>query len=179
MARVIAVAGALTHQLAKTIVPAIKLVAGLGVEGDAHFGMTTKHQSHVRKDPKQPNLRQVHLIHAELFEELTRKGYEIGPGVLGENLTTRGLMLLDLPKGVRLHVGPDAIVELTGLRNPCRQLDAFKPGLAQALLDKDQHGELVRKAGVMGVVLAGGTIKAGDEIRVELPEEPFSKMAPV
>jgi MOSC domain-containing protein YiiM len=159
--------------------PAIRLIAGLGVEGDAHAGTTVQHRSRVARDPSQPNLRQVHLIHAELHDELRERELPVSPGQMGENLTTRGVALLDLPTGALLHVGEQAVIELTGLRNPCSQLDGIHPGLMAAVLDRDPEGDLVRKAGVMGIVLRGGDVTAGDRIRVELPQRPEAPLAPV
>ena len=141
--------------------------------------MTVKHRSRVAKDPTVPNLRQVHLIHAELHDELADAGFTIAPGQMGENITTRGLDLLGLPTGSRLHLGESAVVEITGLRNPCKQLDGIQPGLMKATLDRDAEGNLIRKAGVMGIVLAGGEVRTGDPIRVELPPEPYQALAPV
>jgi MOSC domain len=157
----------------------IRLLAGLGVDGDAHAGEKVKHLSRVARDPEQPNLRQVHLIHAELHDELRSAGFDVAPGVMGENVTTRGIDLLGLPAGARLHLGTEAVVEVTGLRNPCKQLDGIQPGMMAATLDRDDDGELVRKAGVMGVVSAGGDVRTGDTIRVELPPEPWSPLQPV
>jgi MOSC domain-containing protein YiiM len=157
----------------------IRLLAGLGIEGDAHAGETVKHRSRVARDPSQPNLRQVHLIHAELHDELAASGYAIAPGDMGENVTTRGLDLLALPTGARLHLGAEAVVEVTGLRNPCAQLDGIQSGLMAATLDRDEDGALIRKAGVMAIVLAGGDVQPGDLIRVELPAEPHRPLAPV
>lgn len=151
--------------------------AGLGVEGDAHSGTTVQHRSRVARDPSQPNLRQVHLIHAELFDELHAAGFDIAPGQIGENVTTQGLDLLARPTGTRLLLG--AVVELTGLRNPCVQLNRFRPGLMAAVLDRDAAGDLVRKAGVMGIVLADGTVRPGDTIRVVLPDTPHRALPPV
>lgn len=150
----------------------ITLLAGLGVEGDVHSGVTVKHRSRVAKDPTAPNLRQVHLIHAELFDEVAGAGFEVAPGDLGENVTTRGIDLLGLPTGTRLHLGPRAVVEVTGLRNPCAQIDAFRHGLLKQVIGRDEEGRLVRKAGIMSVVLTGGEVRPGDTIRVELPPEP-------
>jgi MOSC domain-containing protein YiiM len=147
-------------------------VAGLGVEGDAHAGETVKHRSRVAADPSQPNLRQVHLIHAELFDELQRRGFAVSSGQMGENISTRGVDLLGLPAGARLHLGTAAVVEVTGLRNPCAQLDRLQPGLMAATLGRDENNKLVRKAGVMGIVLVGGEVRPGDPIRVELPPPP-------
>ncbi len=161
------------HTFSKPIEESIRLLAGLGVEGDAHMGETVKHRSRVRQDPTQPNLRQVHLIHAELFDELRTEGFQVSAGQMGENITTRGIDLLGLPTGARLHIGESAIVEVTGLRNPCAQLDNFQPGLMAAVLDRDADGNLVRKAGIMGIVTAGGDVRPGDSIHVELPPEPY------
>ena len=169
---VVAVARSARHTFSKDTETAIRLLAGLGVEGDAHAGETVKHRSRVAADPTQPNLRQVHLVHAELFEELGERGFAVAPGDIGENVTTRGLALLALPTGTRLHLGGTAVVEVTGLRNPCAQLDSFQPGLMAAVLDRDAAGRLVRKAGIMGVVLVGGEVRPGDPIRVALPPEP-------
>ena len=161
-----------SHTFSKQLQESIRLLAGLGVEGDAHMGVRVKHRSRVARDPTQPNLRQVHLIHAELHQELATKGFGVKAGDMGENITTRGLDLLVLPKGTRLHLGTEAIVEITGLRNPCVQLDHFQAGLMVAVLDRDEQGQLVRKAGVMGIVLVGGEVRPGDAIRTELPPEP-------
>jgi len=161
-----------THSFSKPVVEAIRLLAGLGVEGDAHLGVTVKHQSRVKVDPTQPNLRQVHLIQSELHAELAAAGFAVVPGDLGENVTTRGIDLLGLPTGAKLRLGPDAVVEITGLRNPCSQIDGFRQGLLKQVLGRDEAGNLVRKAGVMGIVLAGGTVRPGDPIAVELPPRP-------
>ena len=168
-----------SHTLSKPNTEGIRLLAGLGVEGDAHAGETVKHRSRVRRDPPEPNLRQVHLIHAELLDELFARGFEVSPGLMGENVTTRGLDLLGLPTGARLRLGRDAVVEVTGLRNPCRQLDGLQNGLMAATLERDEGNRLVRKAGVMGVVLAGGDVRAGDPIAVELPPGPQRPLRPV
>ncbi|MFN3890293.1 MAG: MOSC domain-containing protein [Beijerinckiaceae bacterium] len=157
------------HGFTKPPCPEIRLIAGHGVEGDAHCGSTVKHRSRVAKDPAKPNLRQAHLIHAELFEELAQAGFSVGPGDLGENITTRGLNLLALPRGTLLHLGAEAIVEVTGLRNPCQQINDFQPGLMQAVLERTPAGALLRKTGVMGVVRAGGLVRRNDIVRVELP----------
>lgn len=157
----------------------VRLVEGLGVEGDAHAGATVKHRSRVAHDPSQPNLRQVHLIHAELHDELATKGFRLAPGEMGENVTTRGIDLLSLPVGARLHLGASAVVEVTGLRNPCKQLDGLRPGLMAATIDRDAAGGLVRKAGVMGVVIMGGELRAGDPITIALPERPHRALEKV
>ncbi|MFD3655694.1 MOSC domain-containing protein [Streptomyces sp. NPDC058620] len=150
----------------------VTLLAGLGVEGDIHAGVTVKHRSRVAQDPTQPNLRQVHLIHEELFTELREAGFTVTPGELGENVTTRGLDLLGLPVGTRLRIGDDAVVEVTGLRNPCRQIDKFQDGLLKQVVGRDAAGSIVRKAGIMSIVLEGGAVRPGDTIGVELPAEP-------
>lgn len=170
---VVAVSASPTHSFSKFPTAQITLLPGLGVEGDAHCGATVKHRSRVERDPTQPNLRQVHLVHAELFEELAAKGYSVGPGQLGENITTRGVDLLLLPVDTELRIGPSTIVRLTGLRNPCTQLDRLQPGLMSAMLDRTPEGAIVRKSGVMGVVIAGGPVGAGDAVVVARPAEPY------
>ena len=164
-----AVAASPRHGFSKTVTDGIELLAGLGVANDAHQGTTVKHRSRVARDPTQPNLRQVHLLHAELLEELAARGFTVTPGDIGENVLTSGIDLLALPRGARLHLGGSAIVEVTGLRNPCLQLDRFQPGLMAATLGRDPDGNLVRKAGIMATVIAGGPIRAGDAITVDLP----------
>ncbi|WP_276354457.1 MOSC domain-containing protein [Cohnella caldifontis] len=165
-----------THSFSKFSQDRIFLIEGIGAEGDAHAGKTVQHRSRVAADPSRPNLRQVHLIHSELFEELGTRGFTVSAGQMGENITTRGIDLLALPAGTRLEIGNAAVVEITGLRNPCAQLDRFQPGLMSAVLDRDDNGELVRKAGVMGIVIAGGEVRPGDRIRVRLPEQPFRRL---
>jgi len=167
------------HTFSKQNQDGIVLLAGLGVEGDTHMGEKVQHRSRVAKDPNQPNLRQVHLIHAELHDELNANGFNVSAGQMGENITTRGVDLLGLPTGTRLHLGSTAIVEVTGLRNPCYQLDDFQTGLMKAVLDKDEQGNLLRKAGVMSVVLVGGEVHVGDMVHVELPPEPHQPLQPV
>jgi MOSC domain-containing protein YiiM len=176
---VTAVSRSASHTMVKPMQESIHLLCGLGVEGDAHLGKTVKHRSRVRRDPSQPNLRQVHLIHEELHEELRRAGFIVVPGQMGENVTTRGVDLLGLPSGTRLHLGDRAVVEVTGLRNPCVQLDGLQRGLMTATLGWDQQGGLVRKSGIMSVVLADGNVRPGDPIRVELPPEPHEPLEPV
>ena len=176
---VAAVSRSAKHTLVKANQDSIRLLSGLGVDGDAHQGATVKHRSRVARDPTQPNLRQVHLIHAELHEELRAAGFIVSAGQMGENITTQGVDLLGLPAGARLCIGGAAVVEVTGLRNPCAQLDRIQPGLMAATLGRDQHGNLVRKAGIMGVVIAGGEVRPGDQIRVELPLQPHRPLAPV
>jgi len=177
--RVVAVNQSPGHTMSKPNQLSIRLVAGIGVEGDAHSGALVKHRSRVAKDRFQPNLRQVHLIHSELHAELRTKGFDLCPGQMGENITTEGVDLLGLPGGTRLRLGREAIVEITGLRNPCYQLDGLKPGLMAAVLDKNARGHLIRKAGVMGVVVAGGEVQPGDPIEIELPPKPHRSLKPV
>jgi MOSC domain-containing protein YiiM len=176
---VVAVSKSGGHTFSKPNEGVIRLLAGLGVEGDAHMGATVKHRSRVAKNPDQPNIRQVHLIHSELHEELRQAGFEIGPGEMGENVTTRGIDLLGLPFGARLHLGAEAAIEVTGLRNPCAQLDRFRAGLMKATLGRDAEGRLVRKTGVMAVVVHGGEVHPGDSIRVELPAGERVALEPV
>ncbi|MBA4609083.1 MOSC domain-containing protein [Aeromicrobium sp. Marseille-Q0843] len=187
--RVVAVSRDDQHRFSKVPVDSITLVAGHGVEGDAHAGAFVKHRSRVKRDPQQPNLRQVHLIHAELFDEALAQGYELGPGDLGENVLTEGVDLLGLPTGTRLDFG-GPVVRLTGLRNPCVQINRFKPGLVKVVLAKDDGTPagrpvgtsvptVIRKAGVMAVVESGGDVVPGRPITVTLPAEPHAPLAPV
>lgn len=173
---VVAVASSSTHSFSKTRQSAITVVAGLGVEGDAHCGVTVKHRSRVAKDPTQPNLRQVHLIHGELFSELGQQGFTVQPSQLGENITTQGIDLLALPEGTELLIGKHVVLRLTGLRNPCEQLNQFQPGLMAALVHRAPDGRLIRKAGVMSVVVSGGKVQPGDQIRVRVPAEPHRSL---
>lgn len=172
-ARVVAVAKDGAHRFSKQPAAEIELVAGLGVRGDAHEGVAVKHRSRVAIDPTQPNLRQVHLIHAELFEELRSKGFEVGPGDLGENVATEGVDLLGLPQGALLRLGEDAVVRVTGLRNPCVQIERFQSGLLAAVLDRAPDGEVIRKTGVVEV---GGVVRPGDRIEIELPPLPHLRL---
>ena len=166
------------HSLIKPNQESVRLLEGLGVEGDAHSGKTVKHRSRVARDPNQPNLRQVHLIHSELYDELKGAGFDVSHGQMGENITTKGVDLLGLPTGTHLHLR-DAVVEVTGLRNPCAQLEKIQTGLLELVLDKDEDGNLIRKAGIMGIVVTGGEVAPGDEIRVELPSGPHRPLQPV
>lgn len=167
------------HRFSKEPVDEVDLVAGLGVAGDAHAGRTVQHLSRVRRDPSAPNLRQVHLIAAELLAELREGGFDVAPGRLGENVTTTGLDVLALPTGTLLRLGGDAVVEVTGLRNPCLQLDRYQRGLQQAVLDRAPDGGLIRRAGVMGVVVTGGVVRPGDPIGVTLPAGEHRPLEPV
>ena len=176
---VLAVNRSATHSLSKGGQLAIQLLAGLGVADDAHAGVTVQHRSRVARDPSQPNLRQVHLIHAELHEELHARGFNVTAGQMGENITTQGIDLLGLPAGTRLRLGDEAVIEITGLRNPCKQLETIQRGLMAAVLDRDANGALVRKAGIMAIVLVGGKVRPGDAIAVELPPLPHTPLQPV
>jgi MOSC domain-containing protein YiiM len=173
---VVAVSRSGQHSFSKPNQSVIHLIKGFGVEGDAHAGKTVTHLFLKKQDPARPNIRQVHLIQSELFDELSQSGFSVNPGQLGENITTRGVDLLALPTGTRLSIGPDAVVELTALRNPCHQIDNFQKGLLKAVLDKDEEGNLIRKSGVMGVVLTGGEVRPDDTIMVELPAEPHQRL---
>ncbi|HZT88849.1 MAG TPA: MOSC domain-containing protein [Stellaceae bacterium] len=179
VATVAAVSRSAKHTMSKPNEPSVRLIPGLGVEGDAHMGATVKHRSRVARDPTQPNLRQVHLIHAELLEELRAAGFVLSPGQMGENVTTAGVDLLGLPQGARLRLGEEAVIEITGLRNPCAQLDRIQPGLMKATLDRDAQGNLIRKAGIMAIVLKGGEVRPGDRIGIELPPAPHRSLVPV
>lgn len=176
---VVAVSRAAGHTFSKANAEVVRLVAGLGVEGDAHAGRTVQHLSRMKRDPTAANLRQVHLVHAELHEELRARGFGVGAGDMGENITTRDVDLLGLPTGARLRLGDDAVVEVTGLRNPCVQLDRFESGLMGAVLGRDADGNVVRKAGIMAVVLTGGDVRPGDPISVELPPGPHRPLQTV
>ena len=176
---ILAVSRAKSHAFTKRNEFSIRLLEGLGVEGDAHMGVKVKHRYHVSKNPDAPNLRQVHLIHAELFDELRARGFAVGPGEIGENVTTRGIDLLALPRGARLHLGETAVIEITGLRSPCKQIDAFQNGLKDAVLDTDAAGRLIRKSGVMAIVIAGGDVRPGDTVKVELPAGERRRLEPV
>ena len=173
---VIAVSCSAQHTFSKQYQSSIRLIAGIGVEGDAHAGKMVKHRYLARKDPTKPNLRQVHLIQAELLDELNARGFSVGSGELGENITTRGVDLLALPTGTKLTIGSEAVIELTALRNPCHQIDDFQEGMLEALLDTDEGGNVIRKAGVMGIVLEGGEIRPGNSIQIELPPEPHKAL---
>jgi hypothetical protein len=176
---VTAVSISTAHTVSKCNQQSIELLEGLGVAFDAHRGTTVQHRSRVARDPTQPNLRQVHLIHAELHDELRLAGFVLAPGQMGENITTRGIDLLGLSTGTLLHLGRSAIVQITGLRNPCWQLDGIQQGLMAAVLSRDDQGRLIRKAGVMGIVIAAGEVMPGDGIRVVPPPQPHRPLEPV
>ena len=166
---VVAVSRDDSHRFSKPVVPSIRLVAGYGIEGDSHAGATTQHRYLIRTDPTRPNLTQVHLVRSELLTELAAEGFDVSPGQLGENITTAGIDMLALPLGTRLHLGSDAVVEVTGMRDPCSMIDKFRSGLKTALKHTDDAGRIVRRAGIMGIVVADGTVLPGDTLRVELP----------
>ncbi len=178
-AEVTALSRSARHHFSKDGLSRLTLVEGLGAAGDCHAGVTVQHLSRVRRDPRQPNLRQVHLIHAELYDELRAAGFEVSPGQLGENITTRGMDLLALPRGARLLIGGSVVLQVTGLRNPCVQLDRFRPGLLAAVLGRDAAGQVVRKAGIMSVVRVGGEVCRGDVVVVEAPTPPLLPLLPV
>lgn len=176
---IVAVGASPVHSMAKQRVQMVKLIKGLGIEGDAHAGVTVKHRSRVQQDPTQINLRQVHLIHTELFDELLTKGFTVTAGLMGENVTTQGLDVLRLPRGTRLRLGSSAVVEVTGLRNPCKQLDGVAPGLMEAVLERTPDRGLIRKAGIMSIVLESGEVRVGDQIGIELPSGVHEPLKPV
>ena len=178
-ATVVGVASKDTPGIPKVRREAITLVAGFGVEGDYHAGQYVRHRSRAAKDPTQPNRRQVHIVHSELFDELAPLGIVVEPGQMGENITTRGLPLLELVTGARLHLGGTAVVEITGLRNPCNQLDVVDERLLEQVAQKAEDGSIIRKAGVMGIVLEGGVVRPGDPIRLELPAEVTGVLQPI
>lgn len=179
MSNVLSVSKHASHTFSKQTASSIKLIAGEGVEGDAHRGTTVKHRSRVKVDPTQPNLRQVHLIHGELIEQLQQQGFDVQPGTLGENITTQGLDLLSLPTDTELQIGEQVRLKITGLRNPCKQLDNYQMGLTKAVLDRDSEGRLIRKAGIMAIVLQGGDVQPGSPIVVNLPPEPHHPLEKV
>lgn len=170
--RVAAVARDGTHRFSKQPAPEVRVIAGLGIEGDAHQGTTVKHRSRVAVDPTRRNLRQVHLIPIELFAELQQKGFAVHPADLGENITTEAIALLSLPRGTLLRIGASAVLEITGLRNPCIRIEHFQPGLLKAVIDRGPNGEVILKAGVMSIVREGGIVRPGDTIEVEWPSTP-------
>jgi MOSC domain-containing protein YiiM len=175
---VIAVASDRKHNIAKPLRESITLIAGWGIEGDAHAGKTVQHRYDKRRNPEAPNLRQVHLMHAELFDEVAKLGITVLPGQMGENITTRGIDILNLPRGTRLKID-EAVIEITGLRNPCNYLNQIAPGLLKACLEKHDDGTNFPKSGVMGIILESGDIKAGDEIHIITPPEPHQRLKPV
>jgi hypothetical protein len=167
------------HGIGKHTQPSIRLLTGRGVEGDVHCSPTMQHRSRLPRQAADPNLRQVHLLHGELHDDLRARGFTVNAGQMGENVTTRGIDLLALPTGTRLHLGPTAVVELTGLRNPCQQLDGIQPGLMQATLRRQPDGRVLRLAGVMAIVIEDGIVRPGDDIRVSQPALPHHPLIPV
>ena len=164
------------HTFSKVLTNQVEVIKGIGIKGDAHAGITVKHRSRVAKDPNQPNLRQIHLIHLELLKDLVQKGYTVQPGDLGENITTEGISLLDLPKDSILTFGETVKVQITGLRNPCHQIDKFQKGLLKEVVGRNEAGEIIRMAGIMGIVLEGGKISVNDEIQITYPPNPHQKL---
>jgi MOSC domain-containing protein YiiM len=179
MSVIVAVAALGTHRVTKDTKDSIRLIAGQGVENDAHCGETVKHRSRVTKDPTQPNLRQVHLIHTELFDMLAGKGFTVGAAMMGKNITTRGIDLLGLSSGTQLRLGKDAVIEITGLRNSCHQLNSLIPGLMQAVLDRADDGSLIRLAGIMAIVISSGAVAPGDAISIVHNPRPHIMLQPV
>ena len=175
-ARVAAVAADARHRFSKQRRPSIRLIAGLGVAGDAHAGVTVQHRSRVAIDPTAPNLRQVHLLAAELLDDLAAQGFALAPADLGENVTTRGIDLLALPRGTLLRLGHAAVVEITGLRNPCAQIEAFRTDLLARVVRRSDDGGIVRRAGVMAIVHEGGPVRPGDAIVATLPPLPHATL---
>ncbi|WP_296678097.1 MOSC domain-containing protein [Novosphingobium sp.] len=178
-ATILALASDPAHRFSKIEQCELTLIAGRGAKGDAHAGQTVQHLSRIAKDPFQPNLRQIHLIHAELFEELAAQGFAVAPAQLGENVTTRGVDLLGLSRGTRLQLGQEAVIEITGLRNPCRQIDGLAKGLMAATLSLADNGSLIRRCGVMAIVVAGGTISVGDPIELHSMPKIHQPLEPV
>ncbi len=174
--KVVSVSRSGEHKFSKEVCEEIVLIKDFGVDGDAHAGVTVKHRSRVAVDPAQPNLRQVHLIHSELFNELEEKGFSVSPGDLGENILMEGIDLLALPRNSLLRIGNSAVVKVTGLRNPCEQINDFQKGLLAAVACKDEEGNLIRKTGIMSVVLRSGSVFPGDRIKIELPSQPYRKL---
>ena len=145
------------HHFSKRAVERVTMVAGVGIEGDVHAGPLVQHRSRVRVDPNQPNLRQVHLIDDAVFAVAASAGFEIDHGDLGENVTVSGLDVHGLAVGTMLRLGESAFVAVTGLRNPCGQINGLRPGLLDVLRRAD-GGDIVRRAGIMGVVVRGGEV---------------------
>ena len=175
-ARVVSVSLSGQHTFSKDVVESIQLLAGLGVEGDAHCGVLVKHRYRVKQNPTQPNLCQIHLLQAELFKQLRGNGFDISPGEMGENITTSDIDLLALPAGSLLTIGESAVVEVTGLRSPCVQMNHFRKGLMAAVIERKAAGKVLNKAGIMAVVIAGGIVRAGDPIGVRLPGKPWREL---
>lgn len=176
MSSVVSVSRCDKHRFSKSAEDQLTLIANHGVAGDAHAGVTVKHRSRVAVDPTQPNLRQVHLIHQELLSELRGEGFDLAAGDLGENILTTGIDLLGLPTDTVLAIGDGVRLRITGLRNPCAQIEAFRAGLLRHVAYKGQDGQLVRKAGVMAVVISGGVVRPDDKITATLPALPHKPL---
>ena len=176
MSSVVCVSASPEHGFSKAPLAAITLLAGLGVEGDAHCGATAQHLYRKRRDPTAPNLAQVHFLARELFDEMATLGYALAPGAMGENVLTEGIDLVTLPTGTMFSIGAEVVVEISGIRDPCKQIDALGPGLTKAMFDRDAEGAVLRKAGIMGVVRVGGMVRAGDSIVVTLPAAPYRRL---
>jgi hypothetical protein len=177
--KVVAVSSDDKHRFSKPVRPSIRLLEGFGIEGDAHAGRFVKHRWLARRNRQMENLRQVHLMHEELFEQLREEGFKVGPGDLGENITTRGIELLSLPLGCLIHVGETAVLQATGVRVPCSYIDRFQKGLKRLMISKTPKGTPVCKSGIMAIVRAGGTVAAGDPVRIVLPSEPWALLPPL
>jgi hypothetical protein len=162
------------HGFSKLVRESITLIKGHGVDGDAHAGAFVKHRYLARWRPRMANERQVHLINQALFEELFSEGFNVQPGNLGENVTTRGIDLLRLPLGTMLALGPTAAVELRGLRTPCVLVDRFRKGLLKALVRKGEQPRF--RAGVMGVVREGGILFPGNPVKVTISPAPWQAL---
>ncbi len=173
---VIAVCSRDAHLFSKENREEIELIKNFGINGDAHAGMYVKHRSRVKKNPKQLNLRQVHLIPIELLNEMKQHRYDLHPGDLGENITTSGIDLINLPLNSQINIGEEVVLEVKGLRDPCKQIEAFKEGLLKKMITKDADGNLIRKTGIMTIVLGGGIVKPNDKIEVVLPKKPYHKL---
>jgi len=176
--KVVAVACDKAHNIVKPLQDKITLIAGLGVKGDAHAGKTVQHRYDKARTPDTPNLRQVHLIQSELFDDVAELGMVVEPGQMGENITTRGIDVLALSRGTQLQIG-EALIEVTGLRNPCKYLNQIAPGLLKACIGKWEDGTILPKTGIMGVVINGGDIKPGDDIHIMATDRPYERLKPV
>jgi len=166
---VLSVSMSSSHGFSKRPTDYIYLLSGCGVQGDVHCSGAASSN----------NKRQVHLIASELLTELARKdskgrAYIISPGALGENITTKGIDLVGLNEGTRLHFGDGddhAIVRITGLRNPKKRLDEWPKGLLDRCAMKNKKGEITgRKIGVMGIVEEDGFVQPGHMVYVEKPK---------
>jgi len=176
--RVVGLARDGRNGFSKSAMDTICLIQGQGVEGDAHSGPFVRHRYLARRQPRLPNLRQVHLIPSELFEALRNAGYDLHPGDLGDNIATAGLDLETLPMGALLDLGSEACIELTGLRTPCVLIDRFRTGLKRQMVCSEPVAPRFR-CGVMSIVRTGGRLAVGDPIRVRLPPKPWTDLPAV